>query len=172
MRSGKLFSINDDLIEELINNPLYDVRSDGTVWSLITLTGKKSVKNQWRKCGAISINGYYAMGYNNRKILLHRVIYRKFNGQLFKDLVINHKDGNRLNNLPSNLELVTQSNNNEHKYQVLNCKPSVTNAKINKEIADQIREDRKQGYTLRQLTNKYNLTKSTLSYIINYKIWI
>ena len=39
------------------------------------------------------------------------------------NLVINHKDGNKENNHISNLEWITISDNNKHKYRVLGHKP-------------------------------------------------
>jgi len=44
-------------------------------------------------------------------------------------------------------------------------------SKINKEIADQIREEYKTVKSLKKLSEKYSLVKSTISYIINNKIW-
>lgn len=58
-------------------------------------------------------NGYtkvnlYKDGKKDRQYI-HRLIMLAFFGK--SDLVVNHKDGNRQNNAPSNLEYVTQSDN-------------------------------------------------------------
>lgn len=45
------------------------------------------------------------------KIRLHRVIYELVNGPIPKDLVIDHIDGNKTNNLLANLRLVTPQEN-------------------------------------------------------------
>lgn len=47
MKSGKLVSTNDKYIEELINDPLYDIRADGTIWTLRDTSGW--VKSVWRQ---------------------------------------------------------------------------------------------------------------------------
>lgn len=44
--------------------------------------------------------------------------------------------------------------------------------KITEEIAAQIREKFEQGYTVIELAEEYELNKSTISRIINNKIWV
>ncbi len=106
----------------LLADPLFDVRPDGTVWTLVTRTGKTSVSNTWRLAGAIK-DGYVEISYYYKKLRVHRIVYAKFNGELSDDLVVNHKDGIRGNNHPENLELTTQSQNNYHRYRELRKPP-------------------------------------------------
>ena len=56
--------------------------------------------------------------------MVHRVIYAKFGGKLKNDLMINHIDGNPANNNINNLELVTNSVNQLHRYRILK-KPGI-----------------------------------------------
>lgn len=162
---------NDLLIEELIDDPLYKFFEDGTILTLVTKTGKISVKNVWRKAGWTTKTKYVCMHYKGHQLQVHRIIYRKFFGKLDDKLTINHKDGNPSNNSIENLELVTQSENMFHKYAVLKHKPTFGSAKINKEIADQIRIESKLGVKGSKLRVKYGLAKGTISRIINNKIW-
>lgn len=63
---------------------------------------------------------YYAVDFypvKNRKI--HRLVAQAFIPNPDKKPVVNHIDGNRLNNAASNLEWVTQGENCEHAYRVL-----------------------------------------------------
>lgn len=48
----------------------------------------------------------------------HRVMWRAFRGEIPPGMQLNHIDGNRLNNLISNLELVTPSRNTKHAYEL------------------------------------------------------
>jgi len=101
-RSGQLTCKNDSYIYELLKDPNYEVRADGTVWTRITKTGKVSVNNIWRLAGS-GRRGYYTVKYFGRMLQVHRIIYAKFKGPLEIDLVINHIDDNGYNNSPENI---------------------------------------------------------------------
>jgi len=174
-RSGLFNASNDDLILKLLRDPAYDVREDGTIWTKICITGKESKTNIWREAGGVDTKRgmvYRRLKYRGKNLQVHRIVFAKYGDTpLQKDLVVNHKDGNSLNNHPSNLELVTQSENNIHSFK---SRPAVKgNSKINQEIAESIRGDYATGvYSIKTLRVKYKLSKSTISYILNDKIWI
>ena len=48
----------------------------------------------------------------------HRVMWRAFHGEIQAGLQLNHIDGNRQNNIMTNLELVTPSGNTKHAYDL------------------------------------------------------
>lgn len=50
------------------------------------------------------------------KQYLHRVVYETFYGDIQKDMVIDHKDNNPLNNNFENLQCVSRKMNNEFKF--------------------------------------------------------
>ncbi len=65
---------------------------------------------------------YYIIPYVNKKTFKHYKIHRLV-ALLFVDgykpgLIVNHKDGNKLNNNATNLEWVTRSYNNKHAYDI------------------------------------------------------
>lgn len=49
---------------------------------------------------------------------VHRAMMEAFFGVIPENLVVNHKDGNKLNNILSNLEVVTVSYNTQHAYDM------------------------------------------------------
>jgi len=108
---------NDHLIDQLVHDPLYQVCEDGSI--LTFKSGNGTIKNELRHIKLTRSNGYRGMRYKGVFILLHRIMYRKFVGQLSPSLVINHKDGVRDNNAVSNLELVTDSENTLHAHREL-----------------------------------------------------
>jgi hypothetical protein len=61
-------------------------------------------------------NGYNAvyLGKNSKIYKIHRLVAQLFLANPENKKIINHKDGNKLNNKASNLEFVTSSENNQH----------------------------------------------------------
>lgn len=170
-----MVATSDIFIEAFIKDPLVEIRKDGTIWCRrkgcrysdeFPLTQIDRLQ-----CGKNNLKGYRSVKYKNRWLQVHRIIYLKFKGELDSRLVINHLDGNPANNKPENLELVSNSDNQKHKYNVLKSKPSIGNSKITKEIADEIRHFSKSGLSYKNLMMKFSLSKTTISYIINNKIW-
>lgn len=48
------------------------------------------------------------------KMLVHRLVWLVYRGPIDQGLVVNHRDGNKLNNRLSNLEVMTQTDNVQH----------------------------------------------------------
>lgn len=169
---SKVLATNDPLIEEVVKSENYICRENGDVYTCITRSGKKSVKGFWRRAGFSDKQGYRHFNYKNKKIPIHRLIYRKFIGPLDQTLTINHKDGDPANNKVENLELITQGENNRHSYRVIGRrKKPVHQFKITMQIAALIRHDHKDGLSYNKLVEKYGLSKSNISYIVNEKTW-
>lgn len=171
MRSGQLIASNDDLITEFINSDNYIIQRDGTILTKITTNGK-GIMDTWRELYIYHRDGYKFVGYKSKRLSVHRIMYAKFNGPLEKDLMINHIDGNHSNNVPENLELVTQKVNNIHRFQTLGHKAVYGNTKLSFEIADEIREKKRQGKTHKELCEEYKISKGHVSEIVNNKIWV
>lgn len=165
-------AINDVYIERLIHDPRYEIRADGTVWTTICRTGKQSLTGQWRQLAfVVAESGHLSIKYQRKHLCIHRVIYRKFNGPLREDYAVNHIDGNKRNNTPPNLELITHSENMLHCWRVLGHIPMKPRKKIDQATADQMRAEYMAGATNRELREKYKLAKATVSYIVNGKTW-
>lgn len=62
----------------------------------------------------LSKSGYIRIKMNNKNVHIHSIISELFLGKRPKDLVVNHIDGNKLNNHPNNLEYVTLAENIKH----------------------------------------------------------
>jgi hypothetical protein len=171
MSKQKLQCKYDDVIEQLLQDSSYDVREDGTIWTRNDLSGAET-ENDWRLAGW-NKRGYRWLKYKRIELTAHRIIYRKFKGPLNPFLFINHIDANPSNNHPSNLELVSVRENNLHTFKVFreNKKRFVRQRKINFEIAEQVRADKKLGLFHRELATKYQISKTLVSDIVNNKIW-
>ena len=90
----------------IVNYESYLIYENGDVKNLNT---NKMLK------GSISENGYryYRLSLNNEKKMFyaHRLVAEHFLENLNNLPVVNHKDGNKLNNEVSNLEWVSYSDN-------------------------------------------------------------
>lgn len=81
---------------------------------------------------------------------------------------INHKNGIKTDNRVDNLEWCTQSDNVRHSFQVLGrgC------AKINMSIANEIRDLYSKGFSVSELSAKYNISRPTVIQIKNNNTWV
>jgi hypothetical protein len=62
----------------------------------------------------INRDGYLRCKINNKHTMIHHLVAKFFICERPIGLVINHIDGNKVNNAPSNLEYVTQAENISH----------------------------------------------------------
>lgn len=109
---------------------LYEVSNKGRIRSLdrmIKIEEKGTSYIQFRR-GRILKNGDNGHGYkfvhlcfDNRahRVYIHRVVANAFLPLVEGKDFINHKDGNKANNVVTNLEWCTCAENNEHKIRVL-----------------------------------------------------
>lgn len=82
----------------------------------------------------ISKDGYYTIGlrtnYGVKKFFrVHRLVAQMFIPRIEGKNIVNHKDGNKLNNYVNNLEWCTLSENQLHSIYQLGNTPPITNEK-------------------------------------------
>lgn len=72
---------------------------------------------------SIRKDGYLQVSLHRKNKLIHYLICETFNGKKpTAKHQCNHKDGDRKNNIPENLEWVTSSENNYHRHRILKCR--------------------------------------------------
>ena len=159
-----------EIIYDFIKNSKYEITKDGHIFHIYS-------NNKRVEIGSLTTSKYKCISVIDdsgkvRRLLVHRIIWAKYgNAPLSDELTINHKDGNKLNNCIDNLEQVTQGENILHRFRVLRHKPVIGNCKITKEQAEEIRKLREQGWKYKDLMKKFNVGKTTISYVVNKKIW-
>lgn len=92
----------------------YAVSYDGFV---VRLTSRTSAKAGSIVKSFLSREGYVRVSLTRKKHLLHRLVAAAFLESCPTRHVVNHKDGNKLNNNAENLEYVTQRENITHGYE-------------------------------------------------------
>jgi len=107
---------------------------------------------------------------------VHRAVYETFNGDIPDNMVINHIDGNKLNNQLNNLELVTRSQNVIHAFKVGLCsgKSGETNsqAKLTNEQFLQVCELVMEGATNNEISDLFNIHSRYVSLIRHKRRWV
>lgn len=144
---------------------IYEISNLGNVRNLTTDTFKKSSKR---------IDGYYVVTlYKEGKqntFLLHRLVGIAFIANKENKPQINHIDNNKANNNVSNLEWVTNSENQKHSYK--NGKKPTINNKLNEQQVINIFQEYKKGKTsYKRLSIKYKVGKTTIENIIKRHNW-
>lgn len=121
-------------------------------------------------------NGYRVVTLSKDNIAsqhyLHRVVAAAFIGIAAPSQEVNHKDLNKDNNSPGNLEYLTRLGNQRHAvaHKAHAFGERCGQAKL---TSDQVREIRKLGRTVRQkdLADQYGVCRSNIGNILTGKIW-
>lgn len=164
---------------------LYMVSDTGEVKSLDRL----DVRGHRIKGRLLSPNKHYVSGYlsvqlcrngKSKRINIHSIMCISFldKDYLSKGLECNHKDGIKYNNVLSNLELVTQSENGQHAYDTgLNIHSPLLGEKhgMSKLSDIEVKEIYLKYHTLnitqKELGSMYNVSRVMVSDITRGKAW-
>lgn len=81
----------------------------GLVWKKVSKYNKDLINSQ---VGCLLSSGYYQVKFKYKKYYVHRIIYSLYNKvDLDTSLSIDHIDRDKSNNSPTNLRLITQTQN-------------------------------------------------------------
>ena len=146
-----------------------------------SLGNVKTINGKLKKVVYDSKNdyGYVELWKNNKgkKFRIHRLVAETFIPNPKNLPVINHIDGNKLNNVVENLEWCTHQENTKHAMQNGLIKPPPRSyhhpyCKLNKEQIDYIKKvyiPYDKEYGSRALARKFNVTHFTILRAYNYK---
>lgn len=109
----------------------------------------------------------------------HRVVWMVANGRLIPDgMEINHRDGDKTNNAPDNLEIVTHAENTIHSFRELGRKVKAqrgsknTSAKLDEAAVLEIRSlCASRAMTQQAIADRFGVTQRTVSEIHTRKTW-
>jgi hypothetical protein len=102
---------------KLIFGGKYGVTNLGRV---ISYCNKKPIvlKLSINRHGYNTIGLYIEKGKRPKTFYVHRLVAEAFLGEIPEGMEVNHKDGNKLNNAVTNLEIVTPSENQRHAHAI------------------------------------------------------
>lgn len=155
----------------------YEVSSLGRVRSLSYNGGRRSEPKMMtlrrNKGGYLKVK-LTSSPYVSTWVSVHRVVARAFVDGCAKELHVNHKDGNKENNTPSNLEWCTQQQNNAHALENGLLRPqrgdSNGSSKLNSVQVINIRHA-KGAVTAQRLAELYNVSKPLIHSIHLRRSW-
>jgi hypothetical protein len=161
---------------------VFAIHEDGSVWKTMIGRGNAS-STSWTPCEPRRIERENCHGYLSIRfcwegvysdVLAHRVVYRHFVGDIPEKHHINHKNGMKQDNCPSNLEAVTVTQNIRHAIDVLRryvgerCHLSkLTNQDV-RDIRECFKGSRGE---IASLARKYHVDKSTMRQVVRGETW-
>jgi hypothetical protein len=156
-------SFCNQLIEKLLKDPKIDVREDGTIWRKYADSykgGGQGRQGQWRQVGLTIDKGYYFISYNYCNLKVSRIVYRKFHGELVLGMEVDHIDGKRGNDDPSNLQQISKTANTRK-----------ANSPLTEEEVIRIRQLAIEGISQYELAVRFGVTRSAIAHIIHHRTW-
>jgi hypothetical protein len=122
----------------------------------------------------VGCGGYVRVVLSHQHALVHRLVAETHIGPCPTGCVVNHKDGDKLNNFVTNLEYVTQKQNIRHAMDAGRWNQigeTHSQAKLSEKEVLEIRAAKGGRGLGNKLAKKYDVSKHTISLIRLNKIW-
>jgi len=148
----------------------YLITSSGKIWSLKSNNFlKPNIVRSGYKMVRLYRNGWA------KDYLVHRIVAEVYCNNPDNKRVVNHKDGNKLNNYFLNLEWNTDSENQLHAIRTglkkIRYGSRHPNSKLSEQNIEDIKTLYKSNLTLKQIAKQFNVHLGTISKIINNQSW-
>lgn len=142
----------------------YKVLDDGTI------IGKRGKPLK----GKVEPNGYVSVRINGGHFLYHRVVATALIPNPDNKPYVNHIDGDKQNNHPSNLEWVTHSENMKHSYDTgLRSKVGEKHhkSKLSEVDVHEIRWLWEIGVSQKDIAEAFGVERSNIAHIVHRRSW-
>jgi hypothetical protein len=151
-------------------NTQYYLTEDGNVINKKNNIKKYQISNSGYKRVCLQIDGKQTL------VSIHRMIAECYIPNIDNKQMVNHKDGDKLNNNYLNLEWVTRKQNEEHaKNNGLKAsKERHGMSKLTQDDVNWIRKNylkKDKDFGRQPISKKFGVTPQLIDYIINNKIW-
>lgn len=179
-----------------VQSGIFEVDESGRIWRLQKRGWLISTKKAGlRKCERVRAENMTGLGYLQVRLMVnlvranagaHRIVYRALIGPIPEGMWVNHKNGIKDDNRPSNLELATPSQNVMHARKVLKVghldQGGAKNAmcKLSPEAVRDILQYQekflaevktRQGHVVSTLMKKYGVSQGTIFRVLRRKSW-
>jgi hypothetical protein len=157
--------------------PRYEVSSTGSVRSLPQDDRNPPfvLKLKTHKNGYAEVALYAGNGSRAKYKLVHRLVAAAFLTPAPRRPTVNHKDGNKRNNITANLEWMTMRQNNAHA-NARGVRHALTNPrrahKLTAEIVAQIRATVPRGRGAKTAAARFGISPTMLQKILSNRAWI
>jgi len=165
---NQTYSFANEIWKKIQEYPKYEISNLGRIR-----------KNNYIKKRILD-SGYYRvhLSKNNKQktLYVHVLLATTFIKEIPKNYIVNHKDGNKLNNNLSNLEIITKKENVKHAYKngLIHTRKGENhqNSKLKKDdIIEILRLRNIEKLTQQKIADKFNISREHARAIINNKKW-
>jgi hypothetical protein len=178
---------NELLVYEAVTSGELEIDSEGRIWRV-----KKRTADRWTgstkttPCKRVRAEMANTNGYLQVRVMrdgkrayaaAHRLVWLHFHGPIPQGMTINHKQGLKTDNRPTELELATYSDQRYHAINTLGARPhDVKGAKHPKtELTDEdvleMRRMRSEGEKVMSIAARYKMKRKAVSAILCRKTW-
>ena len=161
----------------------FQVNQDGTIWRLAEFVGGGVTRLQWveprrAERSTSAEEGYLRILFfdqgERKHVAAHRIVWMVLNrADIPAPMEINHRDGKKWHNEPSNLELVTRPENVKHAIRILGRRHKAQGGEQNpsaKLTEAQVMEIRalceSKSINQREIAQRFGIKQSTVSAIV------
>lgn len=136
----------------------------------LEVTSKGKVRKNGKEYKPCKMGEYLGVCHKGEKYYLHRIIGLTFlRSSFFEGAIINHKDGNKLNNDVNNLEWVSFGENLKHAYDTGLLVPydksgyNHPQVKLTPEDVEKAISLREKGLSYREIADQFNVSRHCIS---------
>ena len=161
------------LFREIPGLPGYLASSDGDIFSIKTTSGYLDYNNPHELHKTLNNQGRYMVSINKKPTQVSRLVYMAFNNtsEIPMNLVVDHIDGNKTNNRPGNLQLITQQANIKKRiHQSISLNFHKPSSKLDLYEVGKIKYDLL-SLPQAEVMRKYSITRNRVSNIALGKSW-
>jgi hypothetical protein len=143
--------------------------ADGRIWRIVRLVGRGSVARRPmtpRRAERLRDDGYLEVKFSWKGQSYcpkaHRLVFGNSAGYIIDNLDVNHKNGHRADNHPSNLEQTTRAGNGQHARYVLG---STRNGRLLPQEVRAIRQLHEEGVPTETIARHFGIHRWAVSQI-------